>query len=81
MTVTINGSNDAPVALDDTAAATEDGPVVTGNVGTNDSDVDTGATRTWALNAPVAGLTLNPNGSYIFNTLDPAYQSLRAGVT
>ena len=79
--MTINGANDAPVANDDTNAGTEDGPLVTGNVGANDTDVDTGSTHTYALNAPVAGLTLGSNGSYIFNTLHPAYQSLAQGAT
>ena len=38
--VTINGVNDAPVAQDDGAAATENGAQITGNVLTNDSDPD-----------------------------------------
>ncbi|WP_197453465.1 Ig-like domain-containing protein [Caulifigura coniformis] len=42
LTVTITGSNDAPVAVNDTATAVEDGPSVPGDVLTNDSDVDTG---------------------------------------
>ena len=81
LTITVTGANDAPVANDDVASATEDGAVVTGNVGTNDTDVDTGATRTYALAAPVAGLTFNPDGSYSFNPANVAYQSLAAGVT
>ncbi|WNV09235.1 VCBS domain-containing protein [Tardiphaga sp. 709] len=48
LTITINGANDAPVATDDTGSATEKGGVsngsggvtATGNVRTNDSDVD-----------------------------------------
>ncbi|SEI23750.1 VCBS domain-containing protein [Tardiphaga sp. OK245] len=48
LTITINGANDAPVATDDTGSATEKGGVsngsggvtATGNVRTNDGDVD-----------------------------------------
>ena len=66
---------------DDTASATEDGAVVTGNVGANDTDVDVGATRTYTLDAPVAGLTLLGDGSYSFDPSVAAYQSLAAGAT
>ena len=80
LTITVTGVNDAPAALNDTANAVEDGAIVTGNVGTNDTDVDAGATRTYALvGAAPAGLTFNPDGSYSF---DPgSYDSLAAGAT
>ncbi|MHC8508497.1 MAG: Ig-like domain-containing protein [Rhodospirillales bacterium] len=39
-TVTVTGTNDGPVASDDTASATEDGGAVTINVLANDTDVD-----------------------------------------
>ncbi|MFO6430503.1 Ig-like domain-containing protein [Erythrobacter sp. W302b] len=81
VTLTVNGTNDAPVAVADVATATEDGPDVTGSVATNDSDVDASDVLTYALAAPVAGLTLNADGSYTFDTSDPAYQSLRSGAT
>ena len=81
VTLTVTGTNDAPVAVADTAAATEDAPAVTGSVATNDSDVDAGATLTYALAAPVAGLTLNANGTYSFDPSNAAYQSLAAGAT
>nr|WP_234031792.1 Ig-like domain-containing protein [Porphyrobacter sp. SLTP] len=81
LTITVTGVNDAPVAVADVAAATEDGAAVTGSVATNDSDVDTGAVLTYALAAPVAGLTLNANGSYSFDPSNAAYQSLAAGAT
>ena len=74
LTITVTGVNDAPDAVNDVAGATEDGAVVTGTVATNDSDVDAGDTRTYALVAPVAGLTLAADGSYSF---DPSsYDSL-----
>ena len=82
-TVTINVAavNDAPVALPDSNTATEDAPAVTGTVAANDSDVDIGAVLTYALNAPVAGLTLNSNGSYSFDPSNAAYQHLAQGAT
>ena len=61
--------------------ASEDGAVVTGNVATNDTDIDAGDTRTYTLNAPVAGLTLNANGTYSFDPSNAAYQNLKAGET
>ena len=81
LTITVNGVNDAPVANDDTNIAIEDGVVVLGDVGSNDSDVDDGATRIYSLNAPVAGLTLNGDGSYSFDPSNAAYQHIAAGAT
>ena len=48
---------------------------------TNDSDVDDGAALTYALTAPVAGLTLNADGSYSFDASNAAYQHLAEGAT
>ncbi len=76
--ITVTPVNDGPVAAADTGAATEDAAALTGSVATNDSDLD-GDTLTYALAAPVAGLTLNSNGSYSFNPADAAYQNLAAG--
>ena len=46
LTVTITGTNDAPVAVVDTAAIDEDAVSTSGNVLTNDTDVDAGDTHT-----------------------------------
>ncbi|WP_303794452.1 beta strand repeat-containing protein, partial [Sandarakinorhabdus limnophila] len=54
--------------------------VLTGSVATNDSDVDKD-TLTYALTAPVAGLTLAANGGYSFDAANAAYQNLAAGQT
>ncbi|MBM0171439.1 Ig-like domain-containing protein, partial [Altererythrobacter sp. C41] len=78
--ITVTSANDAPMAVADTAAATEDAAAVTGTVATNDSDVD-GDTLSYALDAAVAGLTLNADGSYSFDPSDAAYQDLGAGET
>ncbi len=81
LTITVTGRNDGPVAVADTAVAVEDGAKVTGNVGTNDSDVDHGAVLTYAATNTVAGLTINADGSYVFDPSNAAYQNLAAGAT
>ncbi|QTN21344.1 tandem-95 repeat protein [Rhizobacter sp. AJA081-3] len=78
--VTINGTNDAPVAQAASVSVAEDAAIVNGAV--TATDIDTGATRTFALNgAAPAGLTFNSNGTYSFNPGNAAYQSLAAGQT
>ena len=80
LTITLTGTNDAPVAVADTNSGNED-TTITGTVATNDSDVDDGATLSYALDAPVAGLTLNSDGSYSFDAGNAAYQHLAQGAT
>ena len=80
VTFTITGTNDAPVAVADTNSGSEDA-TITGTVASNDTDVDKGATRTFALNAPVAGLTLNSDGTYTLDTTNAAYQHLAKNAT
>ncbi len=67
LTVTIQGANDNPVGVNDTATATEAGGVAngtagsngTGNVLTNDTDVDSaGNGETKAVNGVAAGLSV-----------------------
>ncbi len=49
---------------------------------TNDSDVDDGASLSYALDAPaLAGLTFNADGSYSFDPSNAAYQHLAQGAT
>ncbi|MGI9385665.1 MAG: VCBS domain-containing protein, partial [Methyloligellaceae bacterium] len=77
--VTVDGANDPPVAQDDDAATNEDA-AVSGNVLTNDSDVDDGfvltVTEVNGVAADVgtevtlasgAQLTLNSDGSFIYD--------------
>ncbi|TNC95242.1 MAG: outer membrane adhesin-like protein [Gallionellaceae bacterium] len=86
LTVTITGTNDAPVTTVDTAAVQEDLSVVaTGNVLANDTDVDQGTVLSVANAGVFAGqfgqLTLNADGSYSY-ALDNAslgVQSLAQG--
>jgi VCBS repeat-containing protein len=74
VTVTLTGTNDAPVAVDDTGSVAEDGNT-SGSVATNDSDVDNGAVLSYALVDPApTGLTFNPDGSWTFDAA--SYDSL-----
>ncbi len=77
ISVTIQGSNDAPSLLVRTHAVAEDGTQVTGNARVD--DVDTGDTHTFSLGTPIAGFTLNPDGSYSFDPSVAAYQHLPQG--
>ncbi|MCD9808049.1 VCBS domain-containing protein, partial [Bradyrhizobium diazoefficiens] len=80
LTITLTGTNDAPVAVADTNSGSEDS-TITGTVASNDSDVDDGATLSYSLDAAVAGLTLNPDGSYSLDAGNAAYQHLAQGAT
>jgi VCBS repeat-containing protein len=94
LVITIDGRNDAPVTQGDTASATEAGGLgnatagvdPTGNVLTNDSDVDSvanGETETVTTTGIFVGahgtLTLNGDGSYTYvvNNNDAAVEALR----
>ena len=80
LTVTVNGVNDAPVANDDTANTTEE-TAVSGNVLTNDTDVD-GEALTVANPGTYVGtygtLILAADGSYTY-TPGAAAQGLDTG--
>jgi uncharacterized delta-60 repeat protein len=79
-TVNITAVNDAPVAVADTASATEAGTAAgtdpTGNVLTNDTDVDSGDSKSviaisgGTVGTPLAGsygtLTLNADGGFTY---------------
>ncbi|QRY81741.1 retention module-containing protein [Pseudomonas sp. PDNC002] len=79
LTITITGTNDAPVADAISANASED-KLSTGKL--TASDVDDGAKLSFSLNDKAPdGFTLAKNGSWLFNGLDPAYASLAAGET
>ncbi|MCK1293045.1 VCBS domain-containing protein [Bradyrhizobium sp. 30] len=80
LTITLTGTNDTPVAVADTNSGLEDS-TITGSVATNDSDVDDGATLTYAQTSAVAGLTINADGSYSFDASNAAYQHLAEGAT
>jgi VCBS repeat-containing protein len=79
LTVTINGTNDAPVLSAATASATEDGKSVTGQMVA--TDIDHGDRQTYAAGHPVDGFTMNQDGSWSFDPSHAAYQHLAAGQT
>ncbi|KAA0077324.1 tandem-95 repeat protein, partial [Mycolicibacterium sp. P9-64] len=68
VTITITAVNDAPVAGDDTATTTEDAPV-SGNVLTNDTDID-GGTLTVATPGTITtahgSVALNADGTFTY---------------
>src|SRR5207244_2005386 len=67
VTITINAVNDAPVAVDD-AVATDEDTAASGNVLTNDTDVDGATTLTAVLvaNAAHGTATVNTDGSFTY---------------
>lgn len=69
LVVCINAVNDAPVAVNDNATTIQNMDV-TGNVSTNDSDVDGPAANYTVVANPANGtLALGTNGQYIYNPL------------
>lgn len=88
LTVTITGTNDAPVAFADAAAAKEDTTLtIVGNVLGNDNDADQGTMLSVAnagtLTGTYGSLVLGANGAYTYtlNNSALAVQSLGAGQT
>src|SRR5207249_7776811 len=67
VSITVTAVNDAPVAVDDAFTTAEDTPL-TGNVLSNDTDVDTGTTLTAAIVAnPTHGtVTLVSTGAFTY---------------
>ncbi|WP_228931085.1 VCBS domain-containing protein [Roseibium aggregatum] len=79
ISVTLTGTNDAPFLTAATASATEDGSAVTGQMSA--TDVDAGDTKAFSIGQPVAGFTMNTDGSWSFDPSHAAYQHLAAGQT
>ena len=88
LVVTVTGTNDGPQAFADVAAVKEDGTTTaTGNVLTNDKDVDVGdalqvaSASVGTFVGTYGNLTLNANGgySYALNNGAANVQSLRGG--
>ncbi|MDE0723794.1 MAG: Ig-like domain-containing protein, partial [Alphaproteobacteria bacterium] len=86
LTITIHGTNDAPSLVDDTNTIKEDAvpDTVSGNVLTNDTDVEGDALSVanpgvYVLN--YGTLTLNADGSYTYqlDNTNPAVNSLKDG--
>jgi VCBS repeat-containing protein len=70
VTITVTAVNDAPVAIPDAYAATEDTPLIVNaatGVLANDTDVDGDTLTSTVVTGPTNGvLTLNPNGSFTY---------------
>ena len=77
ITITITGTNDAPVLTAQSQSVTEDGALLRGQMAA--TDVDRGDTLTYATTAQVDGFTLNADGSYSFDASHASYQHLAAG--
>ncbi|MDP2760911.1 MAG: Ig-like domain-containing protein [Sideroxyarcus sp.] len=82
LTVSVTGTNDAPVVVADTAAVQDDlNLTASGNVLANDSDIDQGAVLSVANAGTFTGqfgtLTLNSDGSYTYQ-LDNTLSNVRA---
>ena len=82
VTVTINGINDAPVAVDDTDTTDEDTAFTTVNVLTNDSDPEGNTPSVISINTDSTIGTVTDNGDGTFN-YDPnaQFEALDAGDT
>jgi VCBS repeat-containing protein len=66
VTMTINGAEDAPIAVDDAISGNED-TVITGNVLTNDTDTEADPLTARQVSGPAHGsLTLNADGSFSY---------------
>src|SRR6185436_11321599 len=88
LTITINGTDDAPVAMADVNAVNEDAALaIAGDVKANDTLGDGTAaqnTITWGVETAAHGaITKNGDGtySYLLNNADPLVQQLAAGDT
>ncbi|MCV7043841.1 tandem-95 repeat protein, partial [Mycobacterium frederiksbergense] len=66
VSITVNAVNDTPVTVDDSFSTDED-TQLTGNVLTNDSDVDGDPLTATLVTGPANGtLTLNADGSFTY---------------
>ncbi len=78
LTITVTGTNDAPVAKAQQTAV-EEGAFVKGQLKAGDVDLAEGASLSFSTSSEVEGLTLHEDGSYSFDA--SSYQSLSAGET
>ncbi|MEW8339457.1 MAG: VCBS domain-containing protein, partial [Candidatus Thiodiazotropha taylori] len=78
LTITVMGTNDAPVAEAEQVAVDE-GALVKGQLEGDDVDLAEGSTLSFSTASEIEGLTLNEDGSYTFDA--SSYQSLGEGET
>lgn len=74
---TLDVVDHAPVALQQTVSTTEDEAILSGTLSASDPDI--GDVLSFALDAPVSGLTLDNEGHWTFAPSDGAYQHLAGG--
>ncbi|RTY34229.1 hypothetical protein EKD02_09860, partial [Chlorobium phaeovibrioides] len=80
ISLTINGTNDAPVVNFTETVAVDEDASVNGTVAGNVTDVDAGASLSYALTGAIpTGLSMNADGSYTFDA--SSYDSLAEGET
>ncbi|MFY8087396.1 MAG: VCBS domain-containing protein [Rubrivivax sp.] len=79
VSVAVYGKNDAPVLFAQSQSVSEDGAQLSGQM--HASDADAGDTLSFRIDQPVAGFTLNADGSYRFDPSNAAYQHLAEGQT
>ncbi|WP_141694807.1 VCBS domain-containing protein, partial [Candidatus Thiodiazotropha endoloripes] len=78
LTITVTGTNDAPVA-EAQQTTVEEGAFAKGQLKAGDIDLAEGSALSFSTSSEVEGLTLNEDGSYSFDA--SSYQSLGAGET
>ncbi|MEW8283417.1 MAG: VCBS domain-containing protein, partial [Candidatus Thiodiazotropha taylori] len=76
LTITVTGTNDAPVA-EAQQTSVDEGELVKGQLKAGDVDLAEGSTLSFSTTSEIEGLTLNEDGTYSFDT--SAYQSLGEG--
>src|SRR6185369_5115826 len=78
LVITVSGVNDAPVAVDDVGSGAEDS-LISGTVAPNDTDVDDGASLSFAPNNVPAGFSMAADGSWSLDATNAAYQHIAQG--
>ncbi|GLO64216.1 hypothetical protein MACH09_47240 [Vibrio sp. MACH09] len=79
ITITVTGTNDAPVLAAQTQSVTEDGSALQGQMQATDADYNAHAYLSFSITNPVDGLTFNSDGSYTFDPSHASYQHLGSG--
>ncbi|PMG19291.1 hypothetical protein BCU97_05105 [Vibrio splendidus] len=77
ITITVTGTNDAPVLTAQTQSVIEDGSALKGQM--KATDVDDNTHLSFEIANPVDGLTFNSDGSYSFDPSNATYQHLVSG--
>ena len=83
VTVTVVGTNDGPLAVNDGLTISEDAPAIAVSVLANDTDIDIGDTKT-VVSVNAVGLqgtvAISADGSSVIYTIGDAFQYLESGV-